>query len=221
VLDLDGERFAVAPLGSAAAIKVGQAAITIGTPPEGAHAPVVTVGVVSATNQAVNTTGRRLLEMIQTDAAVAPGSAGGAVVDGAGVVIGIATINVEREGNASGYATPIDVARLVAAQLLAHGKVTRGWLGIEGDELSASRAKELGVKSGVVVRALKGSSPAQHSDLRPGDVLVELDGEPIRSMGSLVIELRTRRPGDTVALTYLRDAQQRVAKITLGEKPAN
>ena len=219
VLDLDGRDFKVATLGSAMSLKAGHAAITIGTPAEGANTPVVTVGVISAVGQAVTSGGRRLLDMIQTDAAVAPGCAGGAVVDRAGVVVAIATINIDREGGTSGYATPIDVARLVAQQLIAHGKVTRGWLGVEGDDLPAARAMEMGVDGGVVVKSVKDGSPAASAGLQPADVVLDVDGDPVESMGSLIVELRSRRPGDLIRVRVVRGTTPRTVEITLAEKP--
>jgi S1-C subfamily serine protease len=219
VLDLDGDDFDVAPLGSAMALKVGQAAIMIGTPAAGPPRPVVSVGVVSATGQAVDVAGGQLIDMIQTDTAVGSGCAGGAVVDAAGVVVGIATVNSSAEGSVSGYATPIDVARLVASQLVAHGKVMRGWLGVEGDDLSDERSTELAVDGGVVVKAVKASSPALEAGLRASDVITEIDGEHLESMTELVVELRTRRPGDTVAIAVVRDGARKVMKARLAEKP--
>jgi S1-C subfamily serine protease len=219
VLDMEGDDFHVAPLGSATGLKAGHAAITIGTPAEGINTPVVTVGVVSAVGQAVTAGGRRLLDMIQTDAAVAPGCAGGAVVDRAGVVVAIATVNIDREGGTSGYATPIDVARLVAAQLISHGKVMRGWLGVEGDDLPAARASAMGVEGGVVVKSVKDGSPAASAGLRPADVVVDVDGDPVESMGSLIVELRTRRPGDVIRVQIVRGEERRTIEVTLAEKP--
>jgi S1-C subfamily serine protease len=221
VLDLDGDddRFDVARLGTSTGLKVGQAAITIGSPAEGATGPVVSVGVISATGQAVESEGRQLLDMIQTDDALTAGCAGGAVVDAAGVVIGIAAMNVSKDGGTNGYATPIDVARIVADQLVTHGRVTRGWLGVEGDTVGAERAKELAIPGGVVVKAVREGSPAKQAELDAADVIVAVDGERLESMTDLVIELRMRRPGDTVALDIVRGGEQKTVKVTLAEKP--
>jgi S1-C subfamily serine protease len=222
LLDVDGERFEVATLGTVSGLKVGQQAITIGTgtPSTGAGGPVVSVGVVSATGQSVDVRGAHLLDMIQTDAAVASGCAGGAVVDSTGVVIGIAsTSTATAEGGTSGYATPIDVARVVAAQLLTHGKVTRGWLGVEGDDLPADRAKGLGVAGGVVVKTVRDASPAVSAGIAPADVITAIDGEPIHSMSDLVVNLRTHRAGDTIALAVVRGTERRTAKATLTDRP--
>ena len=219
VLDIEGEDFAVAPLGSASGLKIGQAAIVIGTPAVGGKSPVVSVGVVTATSRDVEVSGRHMLDMIQTDMAVTRGCAGGAVVDAAGVVIGIATVNSTSEGSVSGYATPIDIARLVAAQLQADGKVTRGWLGVEGDDLSDHRAVELHVEGGVVVKEVMAASPADSAGVRAADVIVEIDGEGIDSMTDLMVQLRTRRPGDTVSLAVMRGSERKLMKARLAPKP--
>lgn len=216
----DGERFEVAPLGTVTGLKVGEPAITIGTAPSGSAGPVVSVGVVAAKGQSVEVGGEDLLDMIQTDAAVAAGCAGGPVVDSTGVVIGIAsTSRATAEGGTAAYATPIDVARVVAAQLLTHGRVTRGWLGVEGDDLPADRAKALGVPGGVVVKSVRDASPATSAGIVPSDVIASVDGEPVRSMTDLVVALRTHRPGDTVALSVVRGEQRRTVKVKLVERP--
>jgi S1-C subfamily serine protease len=222
LLDIDGDRFPVAALGSASSLKAGQPAITIGSPYARAGGPVVSVGVVSAMGQELDARGMHLMDMIQTDAAVSPGCSGGAVVDSNGIVIGIATTSAASpDGQGSGYATPIDVARIVAAQLLTHGRVTRGWLGVEGDSLPADRADELGITGGVVVKSVKDASPAVTAGLVPADVIASIDGQPVRSMTDLVVSLRTRRPGDTVAVSVVHAGAHdpKTVKVTLAERP--
>ncbi|HEX4979179.1 MAG TPA: trypsin-like peptidase domain-containing protein [Acidimicrobiales bacterium] len=216
VLDADGDGFETAALGSATTLRAGHPAITVGTPAEGAATPVVTVGVVSAVGRTVMAGDRRLLDMIQIDAAVAPGCAGGAVVDRAGVVVGIATVNVDQEGGTSGYATPIDVARLVAEQLLTDGRTTRPWIGVEGADLGSGRASELAVDGGAVVKAIRPGSPAARAGIQAGDVLLAVDGEELTSMTALIVELRSRRPGDVVRITIARGDERRTVDVTLG-----
>ena len=219
VLDVEGDGFPVAPLGTASGLKVGQPAILLGTPAAARASPAVSVGVVSATGQVVEADGHLLLDMIQTDTGVRPGCSGGALVDAAGVVIGIATVNASDSAEGTGYATPIDVARLVAAQLLSNGRVTRGWLGVEGDDLSDDRAVSMGVGGGVVVKAVKDASPARAAGIAAEDVITELDGETLESMTELVVQLRTRRPGDSVSIAVVRRGERMVLRATLGEKP--
>lgn len=220
VLDLDGIGFATADMGTATGLRIGQAAVTIGSPNGAAGGPVVTVGVVSALGQEVTGDDHRFLDMIQTDAAVAPGCTGGAVVDSAGKVVGLAAANATTDAGTIGYATPIDVAKLVAQQLVSGGTVTRGWLGIEGDSLSAARAKHLDVKGGAVVRTVLPASPAAAADLVPGDAIIALDGDAVPTMAALVVALRSHAPGDSVALRVIGpDGSRRTATATLGTRP--
>lgn len=211
VLDLDGHDFPVAALGEGrAAMKVGQPAITIGAgsgpSPTG---PLVRVTVVSAMGQEAGANGRTFVDMIRTDAAMEQGCEGGAVVDASGKVIGIAATNVPTGGGTIGYATPIDVARSVATELMAGGRVQRAWLGIEGDSGSG----------GVVVGTVLDASPAASAGLAEGDVIVGIDGVDVTSMSSLVVQLRMFRPGATTSLVVRRDGIERRIPLTLGERP--
>lgn len=218
VADLDGEGFPTAPLGSVAGLRIGQPAVTIGTPAGHAGGPVVSVGVVSAIGQQVESQGSWLVDVIQTDAALVKGGSGGAVADLSGAVIGIAT---EGRGGepAMAYAIPIDVARLVAGQLIDTGRVTRGWLGVDGEDVHPLRARQLGIEGGAVMKKIKDDSPAAAAGLAPADVIIALDGERVASISALVVALRSRRPGDTVELTVVRDGERRMVRATLGERP--
>ena len=210
LLDLDGEDFPTVPLGTGRSTKVGQRAITIGAPSGTAsERPLVRVSMVSGVGQEAGVEGRHFVDMIRTEAAVAAGCSGGAVVDGRGNVIGIAVSNVTMEDGAIGFATPIDVARSVVTQLMDTGKVTRGWLGIEG---------ETGEK-GVLVRTVKEGSPAERAGMSAGDVITGVDGADIDSMPGLVVRLREERPGDRVTLRLERQGSTVDVTVTLVEKP--
>lgn len=211
VLDLEGDDFPVAALGEGrAAMKVGQPAITIGaargSSPSG---PLVRVTVVSAMGQEAAANGRSFVDMIRTDAAMEPGCEGGAVVDSDGKVIGIAAANVPTGGGVIGYATPIDVARSVATELLAGGRVRRAWVGIEGDTGAG----------GVVVGSVLEPSPAASAGMAVGDVIVGIDGVDVTSMSTLVVQLRMFKPGATTSLVVTRDGVERTLSLTLGERP--
>src|SRR5258708_2534376 len=137
----------VASLGTAAALRGGQSAIAIGSPLGLAGGPSVTVGVVSALHRRLDTrSGPPLLDMIQTDAPISPGSSGGALLDAGGAVIGLTTAVATADG-AQGldFATPIDIAHSSAEQLIAGGKVVHVWLGIEGTDVDPTTAKELAI----------------------------------------------------------------------------
>jgi S1-C subfamily serine protease len=219
VVDVAGEAFPTATLGSASYLKIGLPAITIGSP-AAAGGPVVSVGVVSTLGQQVENEGVRLLDLIQTDAPLLAGCSGGAVVDQNGAVIGIATAVRAAEPGMTGYAVPIDIARLVADQLVATGKVTRAWLGIDGEDVDPPRAKELGIDGGAVVKKVKEASPAAAAGVGPGDIITAVDGRTVTSMTALVLTLRSRKPGDVVALSMLRSGEKLLVAVTLAERPS-
>jgi S1-C subfamily serine protease len=211
VLDVEGDGFVTAPLASRRSA-AGEPAITIGTPSGGASTgPLVRVSMVSAVGQEAGVEGRRFVDMIRTDAALAAGCSGGAVVDEAGDVIGIAVSNVTTEDGAAGFATPIDVARSVADQLVASGKVTRGWLGIDGETTDG----------GALVRAVKAASPAESAGLQVDDVVVAVDGATIDSMPDLVMFFRHEAPGRMVDLSVRRGGEVVHVLATLGEQPVS
>jgi S1-C subfamily serine protease len=223
VLKIDGGPFPVASLGTAADLRVGQSAIAIGSPLGLAGGPSVTVGVVSALHRRLDTrVGPPLLDMIQTDAPISPGSSGGALLDGGGAVIGLTTAVATSDGaQGLGFATPIDVARLSAEQLIGTGKVEHVWIGIEGTDIDPTTAKELDVDGGALVRKVVKDSPADKAGVVARDVIVGVDGHSVNTMGSLVVVLRGRRPGDHVALEVLRGHDRKHMTINLVERPAN
>lgn len=221
VMQLQGGEFTPALLGSTASLKVGEPAITIGSPTGAATGPLVRVGVVSALGQQVGSNGRNLVDMIQTDGAVAPGCTGGALVDARGAVIGIAAANATTDAGVIGFATPIDVARAVAAQLMHDGRVSRGWLGIEGDSLAGERARDLDLPGGAVVKKVKPASPAESAGLAAADIITAVEGQPVKSMPDLVVRLRSYRPGDTVKMSVLRGTSTRTVEVRLGQRPSS
>lgn len=190
---------ATAALGSVATLKVGQVAVVVGAS--------LSVGVISALGREVRVPkGPLLLDMIQTDAPVDAASAGGALVDSGGGVIGI-TAGLP----GGGYATPIDVARDVAEQLIANGRIEHAWLGVEGGENG----------DGAVVKRVREGSPAAAAGLAPKDVIVSIDGTTVESMTALKVLLRSRRPGQAVDITFLRDGRTQHVVVTLSPRPTS
>ena len=223
VVKVDGGPFPVATLGSAVDLRVGQTAVAIGSPLGLAGGPSVTVGVVSALHREIRPVGssRTLVDLVQTDAPISPGSSGGALLDSNGAVIGITTAVVSSDagGEALGFATPIEVAHSVADELIRTGKVVHVWLGIEGADLDPTMADEMQLEGGAMVGQVKGGSPAERSGLASRDVVVAVDGRPVKSMGELVVALRGRAPGQTITLEVVRDQRHRTMAVTLGERP--
>ena len=216
VVKLDGGPFPVATLGSAMDLHVGQTAVAIGSS--------VTVGVISALHREVRPVGDEptLLDMIQTDARISPGSSGGALLDGDGAVIGITSaVGTDDPGGSPGFATAIDTARSVADELIRTGRVVHPWLGIEGTDVHGSLAAELDVDGGAMVGQVKEGSPAQSGGLAPRDVIVGVNGRAVDSMGELVMALRALGPGATANLEVVREGRRRSATVVLAERPAS
>jgi len=223
VVKVDGGPFPVARVGSAAELKVGQPAIAIGSPLGLAGGPSVTVGVVSALHRRLDTrTGPPLLDMIQTDAPISPGSSGGALLDAGGSVIGLTTAVATNDGaQGLGFATPIDIAHSAAEQLIATGKVTHVWIGVEGSDVDMATANALHVEGGALVGQVVKGGPADRAGLAARDVIVGVDGHSIGTMGALVVALRSRKPGDVVALDVMHNKNQKRITVTLAERPPN
>ncbi|MEO7837031.1 MAG: trypsin-like peptidase domain-containing protein [Acidimicrobiales bacterium] len=224
VVKVDKTELASAPLGTAVSLRAGQLAVAIGSPLGLAGGPSVSVGVISAVGREIDAEdeGPPLLDMIQTDAPIAPGSSGGALVDGAGAVIGVTTAIAVSEVGAEGlgFATPIDIARDVADQIIASGRAIHVWLGVEGEDVDPGMAKEIGVAGGAVIRDVRQGSPAGNAGIAERDVIVAVDGVPVRSMGALKVQLRSHRPGDEVTLAFHRGKQATTRRIKLAERPA-
>jgi S1-C subfamily serine protease len=223
VVKIDGGPYPVAELGTASDLKVGQTAVAIGSPLARTGGPSVTVGVISALHRSVRTgTGATvLMDMVQTDAPIAPSSSGGALVDGAGRVVGITTAVAGADGatDSFGFATPIDVARAAAEQLMATGKVVPVWLGVEGSDLDGPTASTLQLEGGALVDTVRTDSPAERAGLAAKDVIVGVDGRPVMSLGMLAVAVRAHRPGDIVTLDVVRDRQHHGMTVTVAERP--
>ena len=210
-----------ATLGSVSGVRVGQQAIAIGSPLGLSGGPSVTVGVVSALGRAFDAkTGPPLLDMIQTDAPISPGSSGGALLDSAGNVIGITTaIGVSEVGaEGLGFATPIDIARDVAEQLLMTGHVVHVWLGVRGEDLDPQMAKTLGVTSGALIRDVAAGSPAELAGIKTRDIITSVDGKKVASIADVVINVRTRKVGEHVKVGVWRAGHAHTMDVTLKER---
>jgi len=224
VVKVDGGPFPIAELGTAADLKVGQATVAIGSPLALVGGPSVTVGVVSALHRSLRTrTEQSLFDMIQTDTPIFPGSSGGALLDSKGRVIGITTAVLLSESGAEGlgFATPIDVARSIGDELIATGRATHAWMGIEGRDMDGATAHDLSLDGGVLVAATRPDGPAAAAGLTTQDVILSVNGKDVVTMGALVVSLRSQRPGDVVTVEVMRDRQRMTMRVTLAERPAN
>ena len=216
VLKVEPDRLTALPAGDSKALQVGDYVVAIGNP--FGLGQTATFGIVSALGR----TGLGIEgyeDFIQTDAAVNPGNSGGALVDTAGRLVGINAAIVSRGGGnvGIGFAIPIDMVKTVAQQLIAHGKVSRGALGVSIQDLTPPLAEAMGVKApgGAVVSQVVPQSAAAKAGIEAGDVIIGLDGEPVLGSGPLRNEIGQKQPGDTVRLTLLRDGKERTVTATL------
>jgi putative serine protease PepD len=218
VVAIDAEGLTVAVLGSSAEVAVGSPAMALGWATEGGDQPSVTTGVVSSVAHRLDAEGESLHGLIQTDAPIEAAWSGGPLVDASGAVIGITTdLGGGRAG--FGFATPIDLVRQVARELLESGTVARGWLGIEGADLSMAEAERMGVRGGTMIQTVMSGSPAARGGLLPDDVITELGGHAVGSSSGLVLALRHHRPGEEVVIAYWRDGQPHEVTLTLVQHP--
>ena len=213
------------PIGTSVDLKVGQSVLAIGNP--FGYDQTLTTGIVSALGrEIVSPDGVPIRDVIQTDAAINPGNSGGPLLDSAGRLIGVNTAIVSPSGGYAGvgFAIPVDTVNWVVPQLIAFGKVQRPTLGV--DLASDHIARRAGIKGAVVTQVEQGSG-ADRAGIRPayrdrrgrvrvGDVIVAVNGEPIRTGGELGLVLETFREGDVVTVTVDRDGEEKDLEVTLG-----
>jgi S1-C subfamily serine protease len=207
----------VASLGNSDALRVGEWAIAIGNP--FGLDQTVTVGVVSATGRA--DVGISSYEnFIQTDASINPGNSGGPLVNLRGEVIGINTAIVAT-GQGIGFAIPANMVRRITSQLIERGKVTRGWLGVSMQPITAELAQALGLPStkGAVVARVSPGSPAAAADLKPNDVIVTFDGTAVDDYHHVQRLAADAEVGKTVKLEVVRDRAKRSVDVKIAEAP--
>lgn len=221
LLRLNAGQMHAAELGDSDGLRVGELAIAIGNP-LGFQA-TVTAGIVSALRRTLRGESGRLIEdVIQTDAALNPGNSGGALVDGAGRVIGINTAII---GGAQGicFAVPINTAKNIIPELMREGRVARGWLGLAGQTQGLSKALvhrlELDVNAGVLAVQVVPGGPAERAGLRPGDVILSVEQEPAPSVDAIHKVLGGNTIGRTLALRVLRDGAIVDMALTVSQRP--
>ena len=217
------------PIGSSHDLKVGQVTYAIGNPFGLDH--TMTNGIVSALEREIQSAnGRSIRGVIQTSAAINPGNSGGPLLDSAGRLIGMTTAIVSPSGAFAGigFAIPVDEINQVVPQLIQHGKVVRPMLGVQVAQDQV--AQQLGVDEGVLIlkvapngpaadAGLQGTSRDRSGHLRLGDIIVAIDGKPIKNAKDLYAVLEGYQVGDAVTITILRDEQKKDVKVTLQEAP--
>jgi S1-C subfamily serine protease len=242
VLKVDPEGLSLTPLqlGTSRTVQVGDPTVAIGNP--FGLERTLTTGVISATKRTIQAPNNFEIDgVIQTDAAINPGNSGGPLIDATGKVIGInSQIATGGNGNGSvgiGFAVPIDTAKRIIPQLEKSGRVDRGFLGITSIPIDQSLADlNLPVAHGALVQTVTPGSPAAKAGIRAGsttatlssgdtiqlggDVITKVDDKAIRSADDLASAIATKKKGDEVTLTIVRDGKTKSVRVTLADRPA-
>jgi S1-C subfamily serine protease len=211
----------VATLGDSSKLRVGQEVLAIGNPL--GITQTVTNGIVSALNRTVGT----IPDAVQTDAPINPGNSGGALVDLRGNLVGVPTSTAidpqfKTPANGVGFAVPSNRVKLIAPQLISSGRVTnsgRAALGVRVanvDPILAAQ-NQLPVDHGLLLVSVTPNGPAAQAGLRPGDIIVQIDGKAVSDASELGTILLSKKPGETVSVQFYRGNQQQTVSVTLGE----
>lgn len=220
VVKIPAENLPVAQLGNSKKLRPGQWAIAIGSPL--GLDQTVTLGIISAIGRTVADVNSEV-SFIQTDAAINPGNSGGPLVNLNGEVIGINSF-VRSDAQNIGFATPIDTARRISQDLIATGRVDRAWVGIKLLDLTEANIRRLNLPEGsrgCLVVYVIAMSPGDVAGLRRGDIVTDIDGNPVRTVKDVRAAVRGLRPGNKVELTVLREGKQRLVPVYLQEMPEN
>ena len=223
------------PLGNSGNLTVGQNVVAIGNPY--GYSGTATTGIVSALKRAIQSpSGFTIQNAIQTDAAINQGNSGGPLFDSDGRVIGInSQIASENGGNVGiGFAVPIDTVRPIVDSIISGGKAQHAWIGIQGRDLTPGLAQKLGLtgKRGVVIASLDDRGPANDAGLKAaekadaavptgGDLIVAVNGTPVTDMADVAEAVASRKVGDTITVTVLRDGKSQTVTLTLKDRPAD
>jgi serine protease DegQ len=220
VLRVDQQELPAATFARAEDLRVGDVVLAIGNP--FGVGQTVTMGIVSALGRShlgINT----FENYIQTDAAINPGNSGGALVDAAGNLVGINTAIFSRSGGnmGIGFAIPVSIIKEVMEQIIANGSVTRGWVGIEVQDIVPEIADSFGLKTtdGALIAGVLRGGPADRAGIRPGDVLIQVAGQPVTDSASLLKLIAALPPGKDAALTLMRQNKELHLNVVVEKRP--
>jgi serine protease Do len=221
VLKIDGSSYPSVTIGDSSKVQVGDYALAIGDP--FGVGQTVTMGIVSATGR-TNLGIEDYEDFIQTDAPINPGNSGGALVNDRGELVGINTAILSHGSGGNqgiGFAVPVNLARNVMDQILAHGKVTRAYMGIVPQDVTPALAKQFGSNEtkGALVGDVSADSPAAKAGLKRGDIILELNGKQINGSNDLRMSISMMQPDTTVTLKVQREGSQKEMAVKLAELP--
>lgn len=220
VLKIDADKLPAITFAQADSLKVGDWVLAVGNP--FGVGQTVTAGIVSAlgrTHLGINT----FENFIQTDAAINPGNSGGALVDANGSLVGVNSAIYSRTGGSQGigFAIPVSIARQVMEQIIKSGGVTRGWVGIEVQDLTPELAESFSLKNieGALIAGVLKGGPAEVGGIRPGDILLAVNNKKVTDSATLLNLIAALQPGAQAQLTVSRKQQSRVLNIQVGRRP--
>jgi serine protease DegQ len=222
VLKIDLPRLPAITFGNSDQVQVGDVVLAIGNP--FGVGQTVTLGIVSAlgrTQLGITT----FESFIQTDATIQPGNSGGALVDTSGNLVGINTAIYSQsprgESMGIGFAIPVSIARQVMEQIVRDGSVTRGWIGVGGRDITRELAETLQITAGrgaLITQVVRGG-PADQAGVKPGDVLVGVNGSAVGDWGAVLNQVAALKPGDQAKLKLLRENANTEVAVTIGRRP--
>jgi serine protease DegQ len=220
VIKIDLEKLPAITLGRAEQLKVGDVVLAIGNP--FGVGQTVTMGIVSALGR--NHLGINTFEnFIQTDAAINPGNSGGALIDTNGNLLGINTAIYSRSGGSLGigFAIPVSTVKTVMDSIISTGQVVRGWIGVEPQDITPELAESfgLGQKTGAIIAGVLRDGPADRAGIRPGDILIAVDGKAITDTTEMLNLIAQLKPGKKVKMTILRKNEQANLDVLIGRRP--
>ena len=221
VLKIDAADLPTLALGDSAKLKVGDLVFAIGDP--FGIGETATMGIVSATGRALGGAIEHYEDFIQTDAAINPGNSGGALIDLHGNLIGINTAIISGGGGNEGigFAIPVNMARDVMDQIVAHGKVIRGYLGVSIQSVNPDIAKAFGLSQGggALIGDATPGGPADKAGLQRGDIILELNGASVSGPDDLSLRISEMSPGSVAHLQIFRNGRTQQVNVTLGVFP--
>lgn len=221
VLQIKADKLPAITFGQMDTLRVGDVVLAIGNP--FGVGQTVTMGIVSALGRShlgINT----FENFIQTDAAINPGNSGGALTDAAGNLVGINTAIYSRTGgsNGIGFAIPVSSAKAIMEQIIQNGTVIRGWIGVEAQEITPDLAESFGLPNaeGALIAGVVRGSPADQAGVRPGDVLLLVNGKAVKDPQVMLDLIAALKPGDKTPFRVRREKKELDLQVQIGKRPA-
>ncbi|GAB3441539.1 Do family serine endopeptidase [Massilia solisilvae] len=220
VIRIKARNLPVMVMGQVEQARVGDVVLAIGNP--FGVGQTVTMGIISAlgrNNLHIN----HFENFIQTDAAINFGNSGGALVDSNGNLLGINSAIYSQTGGSVGigFAIPVSTARMVLEQIIQHGQVVRGWIGIESQDITPELADSFGLgrQSGAIIAGVVRGGPADKAGMRPGDILLKVEGKPVANTSDMLNLIAQLQPGGKARMTVMRKNRESVLDVTVGRRP--